>query len=230
MGRFELANYTEVKDRIPLFLERYPEGRILTDMVDLDLKASPAVVVFKAYLYRDGEAAEPLSTGYAYEREAGHVNSTSFIENCETSAIGRALANIGITGPQGAPRPSREEMEGVRRMEEARKAHREAETAPRCPKCGGPMRDLRGKKRSPKEPDFRCMDRSCKDGRFVTGLWIDSIARDVRALMEKAAEVGADVCPDGMKKCEAAVEEGDYGHLVQCADWLRRKLSGEKAA
>lgn len=91
MGRFNLANYTEVKDRIPLFLAQYPEGRIVTTIVHMDFEATPAVCVVRAELYRDHDATEPMATGLAYEREAGPVNKTSFVENCETSAIGRAF-------------------------------------------------------------------------------------------------------------------------------------------
>lgn len=117
MGRFNLNDYTEVKDRIPLFLEAYPEGRIVTELVELDLGSSPGHCAFRASLYRDHDpATPPLATGYAYEREVGQVNKTSMVENCETSAIGRALANHNLTG--NGKRPSREEMEKVQRMEE----------------------------------------------------------------------------------------------------------------
>ena len=54
------------------------------------------MVVFSATVFRDREDPNP-TTGWAYEREGvGYVNKTSFIENCETSAIGRALANLNF--------------------------------------------------------------------------------------------------------------------------------------
>jgi len=106
-----MANYTEVKDRIPLFLAEYPEGRIVTTIVHMDFEATPAVCVVRAELYRDHEATEPMATGLAYEREAGPVNKTSFVENCETSAIGRACGNANFTGNN--QKPSRQEMEKV---------------------------------------------------------------------------------------------------------------------
>lgn len=111
----DLSDYVEVKDRIPLFYEDHPDGRIVTDMVHFD----PPLIVMKATLYRDHEPGTvPLATGHAYEKEGeGYVNQTSYIENCETSAIGRALADAGYIGGNGdAPRPSREEMEKVARM------------------------------------------------------------------------------------------------------------------
>lgn len=121
MGRFNLKDYTEVKNRIPLFLERYPEGRIVTEVVQLDLSQTPGYCAFKASVYRDHDpATPPLATGYAYEREVGNINKTSMVENCETSAIGRALANHNMTG--NGNRPSREEMEKVQRMEEPTEA------------------------------------------------------------------------------------------------------------
>ena len=103
---FDLKDYEEVKDRIPKFREQYPEGRVITDLISSvdDL----SVVVFRASLYHD-DSDVPLSTGWAFEREGSTpVNRTSHLENCETSAIGRALANIGICGKN---RPSREEMQ-----------------------------------------------------------------------------------------------------------------------
>jgi hypothetical protein len=57
-----------------------------------------------------------IGTGYAEEvRGAGNVNRTSHVENCETSAIGRALANCGMAGSDMSKRPSREEMSKVQR-------------------------------------------------------------------------------------------------------------------
>ena len=117
MPGFNLGDYQEVKDRIPLFLEKYPEGRILT-MLESPVEALETVV-FKALLYANADEQErnlPLASGWAFEHEGTTaVNRTSHVENCETSAIGRALANIGMHGSQ---RPSREEMEKVQRHEE----------------------------------------------------------------------------------------------------------------
>ena len=114
MGRFNLDDYVEVKDRIPLFLAEHPDGRIVTTLVHFDFASTPAVCVVRAALYRDHDATEPMATGLAYERETGMVNKTSFIENCETSAIGRACANANYTG--NGQRPSRQEMEKVERV------------------------------------------------------------------------------------------------------------------
>lgn len=111
---FNLDNYEEVKDRIPLFFAKHEDGRIITELV-----SSPEnfdTCRYKATLFATAEDQEknlPLSTGHAFENQGGNnVNRTSHEENCETSAIGRALANIGLHGDK---RPSREEMDKVER-------------------------------------------------------------------------------------------------------------------
>jgi len=113
MGKFDLSQYEEVRVRLPKFFEKHPEGRVITDIIaqfnDLE------TIVVKATLFEDGDPNKlPLATGIAYEKNGeGYINKTSHVENCETSAIGRALANLGL---HGSKRPSREEMEKVERM------------------------------------------------------------------------------------------------------------------
>jgi len=108
MAQFNLSDYEEVKDRLPKFFKKYPDGRVITDLIS-DVNQIETVV-FKATLYN--EEIE-LSTGWAFEKAGeGFVNKTSHLENCETSAIGRALANITIHGDK---RPSKEEMDKVER-------------------------------------------------------------------------------------------------------------------
>lgn len=105
---FNLDDYEPVEDRLKRFYADHEDGRVLTTLM-----SSPdniATCVFRADLYI-GELLK--SQGWAYERDGeGYVNKTSHLENCETSAIGRALANAGY---QGSKRPSREEMEKVER-------------------------------------------------------------------------------------------------------------------
>jgi hypothetical protein len=65
-----------------------------------------------------------IATGYAEEvRGAGNVNRTSHVENCETSAVGRALANAGMAGTDVNKRPSREEMSKVERASAASRGY-----------------------------------------------------------------------------------------------------------
>ena len=82
--------YVMTNERIKYFRENYPNGAILTDLIsDVDGKC-----IFKAEILVDGEC---VATGYAYENEnSTFINKTSYIENCETSAVGRALGNLGI--------------------------------------------------------------------------------------------------------------------------------------
>jgi hypothetical protein len=113
MSNFDLNSYETVDSRLKRFLESNPDARVFTNIEKLE----GDLVVIKAWIYKNADEQAKglfLATGYAYEREGkGFVNTTSHIENCETSAIGRALANLGMNG---ALRPSREEMQKAERM------------------------------------------------------------------------------------------------------------------
>jgi hypothetical protein len=111
---FNLADYEPVEKRLGYktdaksFWEDYPSGRIETDLVICEKER----YVFKAYLFKDIKDDIAFATGHAEETVSSRgVNQTSALENCETSAIGRALANAGYA-PKGK-RPSREEMTKV---------------------------------------------------------------------------------------------------------------------
>lgn len=83
--------YAEVNQRIKAFRLVYPQGTITTTM----LSNENGVCVFKAQVISDKGTL--LATGTAYEREdSSFINKTSYIENCETSAIGRALGIAGF--------------------------------------------------------------------------------------------------------------------------------------
>lgn len=104
MANFDLDQYEPVDQRIKRFYSDHPDGAIHADLISdpADLK----VAVVKAYVY---VADRLVATGLAFEKAGeGFVNKTSHLENCETSAIGRALANFGYSGDK---RPSREEMQ-----------------------------------------------------------------------------------------------------------------------
>lgn len=84
-------DYAEVNQRIKAFRMLYPSGTILTEMVSNE----NGVCIFKASVY-DGDD-HILATGTAYEKEGStFINKTSYIENCETSAVGRALGMCGF--------------------------------------------------------------------------------------------------------------------------------------
>ena len=83
--------YAEVNQRIKAFRMVYPQGMIETQM----LSCENGVCVFKANVYEPTGVL--LGTGHAYEKEnSTFINKTSYIENCETSAVGRALGMAGF--------------------------------------------------------------------------------------------------------------------------------------
>jgi hypothetical protein len=105
---FNLADYEPVEVRLEKFIKDYPAFRIATE---LEVVEATRYIV-KAYLFKDASDGVAWATGYAEETVTSRgVNQTSALENCETSAIGRALANAGYA-PKGK-RPSREEMTKV---------------------------------------------------------------------------------------------------------------------
>ena len=108
---FNLDEYTTVAQRIKLFRDGHPMGRILTQCVH----ESETRIVFRAELYRDDVDERPFSTGYAREivSERG-VNKDFALENCETSAIGIACKNAGIGTEKNAI--SREEAAKVNKI------------------------------------------------------------------------------------------------------------------
>ena len=102
---FDPNSYATVAERVRSFYVAYPLGRIETDMVD----RTEQEIVFKALVYRQPNDKRPAATCWAAERIGdGEINVVACLENTETSAVGRALANLGFTGTR--QRPSAEEM------------------------------------------------------------------------------------------------------------------------
>lgn len=121
MGKFKLEDYEPVEDRLKRFWADHPDWAVLTTLESdvSDIKE----VIYKSSLV--DEKGHIRATGWAHETQGeGFVNTTSHIENCETSAIGRALANLGY---QGSKRPSREEMEKVERQNKATEEGKQAQ-------------------------------------------------------------------------------------------------------
>lgn len=82
--------YPEVPEKVTAFRKLFPMGSITTDILSLE----NGVVVMKAIASVDGVV---LGEGIAYEKEgSSFINKTSYIENCQTSAVGRALSFLGI--------------------------------------------------------------------------------------------------------------------------------------
>jgi hypothetical protein len=105
---FNLDDYETVEERLIKFWKEHPDGRIDTRLVE----ASATRFIVQAYIYRTEVDNHPWASGLAEETVSGRgVNATSALENCETSALGRALASAGYATK--GKRPSREEMAKV---------------------------------------------------------------------------------------------------------------------
>lgn len=93
---FDLNNYEDVDTRIHKFYEVYPDGSIVTELISND--EEKGIVTFKAIAFRTYADTAPSATGYARGgRKDRGVDRDFWFENCETSAIGRALANLGLS-------------------------------------------------------------------------------------------------------------------------------------
>jgi hypothetical protein len=112
-GKFDLDAYETVELRLRRLYSKFPEARVLTDLVFHNDRS----FIVKAEVYLDRDDMTPVATGYAEEIVgASPVNKTSALENGETSAIGRAISNsvLCLEAPIGA-RPSQQEMQKVER-------------------------------------------------------------------------------------------------------------------
>jgi hypothetical protein len=124
--RFE--DYVPVAERIEKFYERYPEGRIMTQIIEHDRESG--FVLIRAEVYRTSEDTIPAATGHAYEyKDAGYVQRNSYIEVAETSAVGRSLAFLNFETKRGIA--SREEMQKL--------ANPRADAAPLAPATPPPV-------------------------------------------------------------------------------------------
>jgi hypothetical protein len=105
---FNLEDYETVEERLAKFWKDHPEGRIETKLI----VNTPTQYIVWSAIYRDSADVQPWATGLAEETVQGRgVNATSALENCETSSLGRSLANAGYATK--GKRASREEMTKV---------------------------------------------------------------------------------------------------------------------
>ncbi len=107
---FNLDDYEPVALRLDRWLKQNPKGIVKTELLS---QPGADICVFRAELWLEGQC---ISVGHAEEiRNSNMINKSSSMEVCETSAIGRALANAGMAGSDMTKRPSREEMAKVQR-------------------------------------------------------------------------------------------------------------------
>jgi hypothetical protein len=117
---FNINDYETVEVRLGKFIGEHADFRIYTEL----LESSPTRFIVRASIYRTELDAQPWATGLAYEMVTDRgVNQTSALENCETSAIGRALANAGYAAK--GKRPSQSEMVKVIAAETPAKSFKE---------------------------------------------------------------------------------------------------------
>ena len=114
-----LEGYAMVEDRLPLFYAQFPDGRIISEVV----AHTDDSIITRSFIYRNAEDQEkniPLSTGIC--KEIFTPKMPKYVENCETSSIGRALANYNIRGADEegnqAKRPRLEEMQSVEALQD----------------------------------------------------------------------------------------------------------------
>ena len=106
--------YAEVNQRILAFWSLFPEGRIECEI----LSDTGNRVDMQARTYRTQNDEKPATVAHAFEIKGGAINSTSYIENCETSAVGRALGLLGI-GANTAVASAEEVLNAIEQQEAA---------------------------------------------------------------------------------------------------------------
>jgi len=141
MAKFNLNDYELVEDRLKKFWKDNPNGRVETEVVHITDDGS--CVTVRALCYKDIEDINPVTTGIAQETkgQGGFANADAWMENCETSAIGRALANWNYQGT-GKKRPSKEEMSKVAKQPPTKKPVVQETTTPPSKITSGAIKTL----------------------------------------------------------------------------------------
>jgi len=122
---FNLEDYETVEERLEKFWKQYPDGRVETEL----LEATSDRFIVHARIYRTEADQRYWASGLASETVSIRgVNATSALENCESSALGRALANAGFA--KKGSRPSRVEMEKVAKSQPNKWEQRVADKIP----------------------------------------------------------------------------------------------------
>ena len=138
--RFNPDEYITVHERIEKFYAKFPQGRIITTIIEHNEETG--FILMRAEVYREPDDALPAATGHAYElRSAGHVQAGSYVEVCETSSVGRALALLGF-----------EVRRGVASREEVIRGAKKQQAAANAPAAGPPARPAQTPEKAPAPP------------------------------------------------------------------------------
>lgn len=219
-----LANYVPVNERLEQFYSDHEAGRVLTTV--LEHSAMEGFILMRAEIYRNQDDASPSATGHAFEnRSEGYVNKTSYIENCETSAVGRALALLGYEIKRGIA--SREEMQKVERMTQTGQVQAINPTVERNTLLKGVMdarKLLADREGAANGGDFTPADLADLVGRMFSGKTMDDLAIDdlkvlIKELSAKIDAVGGarnldhmptvPACPCGIARVRKDGKKGD---------------------
>jgi len=113
MAYFDLSQYQTVQERVDLFWELHPNGRFNLEIVSM----TPEQVIIKSEVWTDISEEKPRAVDFAEERfGSSPVNKSSFIENCATSSLGRAISQLGGGLSPKGKKASAEEMAKVNRV------------------------------------------------------------------------------------------------------------------
>ena len=198
---FNLEDYETVEERLVKFWNAYPDGMIHTELIEA---TSNRFIVYTK-IFRTEADSKPWTTGLAFETISDRgVNSTSALENAETSSIGRALASAGFA--TRGKRASREEMEKVQRLKQERiiKVEKPSdpwtietkempttldealiqlndgvkpEEIPMCPNHNKPCEPREGNKNGKPWKHYKCPEAWVSDCKFIVWMEIDKSGR-----------------------------------------------------
>ena len=191
---FNIDDYIEVKDRVKQLKKDYPDSVIQTDVIEL----TDTRVTIKAFIYLDNEGKKP-TTGHSYMNIPGTTSFTrgSELENAETSAVGRAIANLGYAIDKSIA--SRDEVQS-KQVEEGY----EAPKSQRPPQQGQYL----GNARTYSGPDTRPVSQAQVE-KYIPGIVRDSgkSEDEVQAMLRLLdAETYSDLTKDALAKYETMLK------------------------
>lgn len=167
-----LEDYVDVNERIEKFWSLYPDGRIETEIVTI----KEGLIIMRAHVYKSIEHERPSASGTAYEREGSNfINETSALENCETSAVGRALAMMGFEIKRGIA--SRQEIEIAKGKREAMNRKKQEEQAAK-------QQEPPQTKAAPEDFDENMTPRGREMFHKIRELWADHSGGDFDGFVE----------------------------------------------